>query len=240
MEIQLESSLPLARSLALSSRLQSTEIGNWISSSSMKYGRWSWLFAFRQIVRFDDEARPTVFFLFFFLPPPEALARIRGRRSSTTRRASLSLSLSIPSNTAPLENPAVLVCVFEKYFSLVRFDYGSRVIPRVASAITKIHRIRDAGGHRYEKNPAEERKGAGSEKLIKGIRVARRGGRIDDASLSFSPLDDGTFHGMITITNVAWLSKQTFIKARRIVARVARLWFEKTRRSRRGARYRDD
>lgn len=135
----------------------------------------------------------------------------------------LSLSLSIPSNTAPLENPAVLVCVFEKYFSLVRFDYGSRVIPRVASAITKIHRIRDAGGHRYEKNPAEERKGAGSEKLIKGIRVARRGGRIDDASLSFSPLDDGTFHGMITITNVAWLSKQTFIKARRIVARVARL-----------------
>lgn len=98
------------------------------------------------------------FFCFFFPPPPEALARIRGRRSSTTRRASLSLSLSIPSNTAPLENPAVLVCVFEKYFSLVRFDYGSRVIPRVASAITKIHRIRDAGGHRYEKNPAEERK----------------------------------------------------------------------------------
>lgn len=43
--------------------------------------------------------------------------------------------------------------------------------------------------------------------------MARRGGRIDDASLSFSPLDDGTFHGMITITNVAWLSKQTFIKA---------------------------
>lgn len=48
--------------------------------------------------------------------------------------------------------------------------------------------------------------------------MARRGGRIDDASLSFSPLDDGTFHGMITITNVAWLSKQTFIKARRIVS----------------------
>lgn len=161
------------------------------------------------------------FFCFFFSPLPRHWRAYAAVHHSTC--LSLSLSLSIPSNTAPLENPAVLVCVFEKYFSLVRFDYGSRVIPRVASAITKIHRIRDAGGHRYEKNPAEERKGAGSEKLIKGIRVARRGGPIDDASLSFSPLDDGTFHGMITITNVAWLSKQTFIKARRIVARVARL-----------------
>lgn len=111
MEIQLEHLLP-PRSLALSSRLQSIEIGNWISSSSMKYGRWSWLFAFRQIVRFG-RGTAYVFFLFFSPPPPEALARIRGRRSSTTRRASLSLcfSLSIPSNTPPLENPACCSCL---------------------------------------------------------------------------------------------------------------------------------
>lgn len=97
---------------------------------------------------------------------------------------SFSLSLSISSNTPPLENPAVLVCVFEKYFSLVRFDYGSRVIPRVASAITKIHRIRDAGWHRYEKNPVKEWKGA--EKLIKGIRVARKRARADRSNSSLS------------------------------------------------------
>lgn len=227
----------LARSLALSSRLQSTEIGNWISSSSMKYGRWSWLFAFRQIVRFDDEARPTVFFLFFFLPPPEALARIRGRRSSTTRRASLSLSLDSEQHRPARKSGCSCLRIWKIFFARsIRLRVEGHPARRVRDN-------KDTSNTWRWRTSIWKKSGGrtkGSEKLIKGIRVARRGGRIDDASLSFSPLDDDTFHGMITITNVAWLSKQTFIKARRIVARVARLWFEKTRRSRREARYRDD
>lgn len=123
------------------------------------------------------------FFCFFFSPLPRHW-RAYAAVDRPPLDVPLSLSLSIPSNTAPLENPAVLVCVFEKYFSLVRFDYGSRVIPRVASAITKIHGIRDAGGHRYEKNPAKERKGAGSEKLIKGKSREGEGGSMTLLSLS--------------------------------------------------------
>lgn len=147
MEIQLESSLPLVPAARLI--LSITKYRDWKLNFLQLDEIWRGEAGYSRLDKSFASTAYDIFFVFFSPPPLEALARIRGRRSSTTRRASLflflSLSLSISSNTPPLENPAVLVCVFEKYFSLVRFDYGSRVIPRVASAITKIHRIRDAG-----------------------------------------------------------------------------------------------
>ena len=147
MEIQLESSLPLVPAARLI--LSITKYRDWKLNFLQLDEIWRGEAGYSRLDKSFASTAYDIFFVFFF---PPLLSR-RWRAYAAVDRPpldvplyfSFSLSLSISSNTPPLENPAVLVCVFEKYFSLVRFDYGSRVIPRVASAITKIHRIRDAG-----------------------------------------------------------------------------------------------
>lgn len=239
MEIQLESSLPLVPAARLI--LSITKYRDWKLNFLQLDEIWRGEAGYSRLDKSFASTAYDIFFVFFSPPPLEALARIRGRRSSTTRRASLflflSLSLDFEQHPSARKSGCSCLRIWKIFFARsIRLRVEGHPARRIrdnkdtSNTWRWLTSIWKKSGERMKGSWKINQRNSSCQKESEGGSI-----ELFSLSLSLSRLDDGMFHEVITIACGVVIGHGRYhekndiekkLSVRRIVA-TKRLWFKK-------------